>query len=181
MDRQIDPRHDQIRPLLRVVGPLMMGVGGIFLAIGLISFFIAFGGGGFPRYFWCAFIGIPLLGIGSGITKFAYLGAVTRYISQEVAPVGKDTFNYMAHGTQEGVRAITSAISQGIASGVDDHRIKVHCPKCSALEDAEANFCSQCGAAMPKQKFCSDCGAANDPDANFCDACGKRLDVRSIR
>ncbi|QDU64865.1 Double zinc ribbon [Planctomycetes bacterium Pan216] len=181
MDRKIDPRHDQIRPVLRLVGPAMMGVGGILIAIGMISFFSAFGGFGPPRFFWCAFLGIPLFGIGSGVTKFAYMGAITRYLSQEISPVGRDTFNYMADGTQDGIRTITSAISQGLASGVDDRRLKAHCPQCSSLQDADANFCSACGAAMPKEKFCASCGAENDPDAKFCDACGQRFESRSFR
>ncbi len=101
MPQEIDPQHSDIRDLLRVVGPLVVGVGLIFTIIGVTSFFSAFSGGGFPSQFWCAFVGLPLMALGTAICKFAYIGAVTRYIAAEVAPVGKDAVNYMADGTKD--------------------------------------------------------------------------------
>ena len=109
--------------MLRTIGPMMTAVGFIFLAIGMISFFTAFASFGPPKYFWCAFVGMPLTFIGLVTCKFAYMGKIARYSANELAPVGKDTFNYMAKGTQEGVEDISEAIFKG-KSQADSDSIK---------------------------------------------------------
>jgi hypothetical protein len=181
MPQEIDPQHSDIRDLLRVVGPLVVGVGLIFTIIGMVSFFSAFGGGGVPSQFWCAFVGLPLLGIGAGICKFAYIGAVTRYIADEVAPVGKDVVNYMADGTKDSVRDMATAVSEGIIAGSQNHHHVaraegVVCPKCDRLNDAEAAFCKYCGETLSRTLVCPHCNKQNDPDARFCNHCGKALE-----
>ena len=74
----LDPGHNDIRDLLRVVGPAVLAVGVLFMIIGVGNFFASFGTFQPPRYFWCAFVGIPLMGVGMAICKFAFIGAVTR-------------------------------------------------------------------------------------------------------
>lgn len=100
---------------LRVIGVLMLGTGVVLTAIAFISFFSAFSGHSFgpPKGFFLAFIGLPLMGIGGAICKFAFMGSVARYAAGELAPVGRDTFNYMARGTRPGVRNLTSAAREG--------------------------------------------------------------------
>jgi len=61
-----------------VVGPLTAGAGGILVLIGFISFISAIAGSGSPVYFVFAVIGLPILGIGVMITKFAYMGRIMR-------------------------------------------------------------------------------------------------------
>ena len=170
-EEKINPGHEGIRSILRLVGPAMILLGGLFMAVGLISFFSAFGGGGMPRYFWCCFVGMPILGIGVAITKFAFVGAVARYIAAESAPVGKDTFNYMAKGTKSGVRDITSAISEGI-SGTAAGKT---CQSCNAQNDHDARFCDACGANFNTAIVCSACSAENDGAARYCNECGTQL------
>lgn len=166
--------HKETRAALRVVGVAVLGVGLIFMAIGLISFFSAFGSFGPPRYFWCVFVGMPLLGIGSMICKFAFMGAVARFAASEVAPVGKDVVNYMVDGTKESVRDVASAIGEGLASArSDSEMLVVRCHKCNANNDADANFCQGCGTALAKTIACPQCKELNDPDAKFCDNCGE--------
>ena len=167
---RINPGHKETRAFLRLLGPTMVAIGAIFVAIGLISFFSAFGSFGPPRYFWCVFIGGPLMAAGSGITKFAYAGAVARYIAAETAPVGKDTFNYMAEGTQDGVRNISSAIKDGFSG-----ETKKACRHCQATNNQSARFCDDCGKAFSSKIVCPTCSAENDEDANFCDGCGTKL------
>ena len=113
--------HSKQRRVLRTIGPAMTLVGLIFLAIGMISFFRAFGSYGPPRYFWCAFIGMPLTFIGLAICNFAFMGKIARYTANEMAPVGKDTFNYMAKETQEGVEDISEAIFKGKSQAESDY------------------------------------------------------------
>ena len=169
-ESKINPQHKELRAFLRVLGPAMVGIGFIFAAIGFISFFSSFGSFGPPRYFWCAFVGLPLLGFGSAICKFAYVGAVARYIAAETAPVGKDTFNYIAEGTQDGVRNISSAIKEGLVGNADKT-----CRHCDSGNDHSASFCDNCGKPFSTKVVCPTCSAQNDNDANFCDGCGTKL------
>jgi ribosomal protein L40E len=173
MSDEINPGHEGMRAALRVVGPAIAGVGLVFLLIGMVSFFSAFGGGGFPRLFWCAFVGMPLLAIGMSITKFAFLGAAARYVAGETAPVGKDVTNYMVAGTKDSIRDVASAIGAGLSEvGRVDRGGSVICGKCGADNEASANFCQSCGSPLGAKKRCAKCGDLNDADARFCDKCG---------
>ncbi len=129
-----------------------------------------------PRQFWCAFVGLPLVGIGLSISRFAYLGAVTRYVANEVTPVGTDVVNYVAQGTKESVRNLATAVGEGFrgAASAGSARI-VRCHKCNTDNEESAKFCKSCGAPLAKSKPCAACGELNDPDAKFCDNCGKAL------
>ena len=148
---KIDPGHDGVRRALRVVGPLVALVGLGFTAVGMISFFSSFGTFEFPRYFWCAFVGLPLLAVGGAISQMAYLGSIARYVAGEAAPVGKDTFNYMARGTAPAARDFAREVSRGVAEGLggvgDESRV-AFCPKCGAETPSAARFCSRCGVQL---------------------------------
>lgn len=176
-ERKIDPNHHQIRGLLRTVGPVVLGIGLLFTAVGFISFFQAFGTFGPPRYFWCVFVGFPLIALGATMSKFGYLGAFSRYVMGEFAPVQKDTFNVLAEGTRPGVETLARAVGQGFAAaagttaGMDR---ELQCPRCDAPYEASARFCTQCGGSLEK-KNCSGCGQSNAPDDQFCGQCGERL------
>lgn len=149
-EERINPGHDGIRHAARVIGPLMIAAGGIFTAIGMISFFSSFGSFEPPQYFWCAFIGLPLMAFGGIVTKFAYLGSIFRYLAGEVAPVQKDTFNYLATGVSPGVKDLARAVREGLTEGRQE---------------------PQSGDS----KYCTNCGQAISPDANFCSSCGQKV------
>jgi class 3 adenylate cyclase len=51
------------------------------------------------------------------------------------------------------------------------------CPACSASNDAEQRFCTNCGASLAQA--CAVCGTVNAPTARFCGACGSPIDVPS--
>lgn len=158
---------------MRVVGPMVIVIGVIFTVVGVANFFVSFGSFEPPRYFWCTFLGVPLIGIGSGITKFGYMGAIARYMSNEIAPMGKDVVNYMAEGTQESVQAVTRSIAAGLRDGMVGEGATARCPKCGAGNQPGSKFCDQCGG--PMLVACGGCGASNQPGSKFCDQCGGRL------
>ncbi len=112
--KDIDQKHGEKRRIIRRIGIVLLAIGGVLILIGLGSFFAAFGSSGPPRYFWCAFLGMPISFAGVVLTGYGFMGAVARYAAGEAAPVGKDTFNYMAEGTKDGVKTLASAIGQGL-------------------------------------------------------------------
>jgi len=172
-EQPIDPRGEEVSAVLRVVGLGMVAVGGVLTVIGVGNFFASFGTFEFPRYFWCAFLGLPLLGIGLQISGLGFLGTFTRYVSGQTAPVQRDTFNYLAEGTSEGVRTIAEAAAQGFSAGTTQRAAAdvVACPHCHALNPHEARFCDQCGTALGARS-CPRCRHENDADARFCSQCG---------
>lgn len=151
-----DDRHSQIRALFRVIGPLLFGIGVVLIAIGMISFFSAFGSFGPPQYFWCFFAGVPFVGLGQMVTRFAYMGPVLRYIARETIPVASDTFNEMAEGTCGGVETLAHAVGRGLSSGIESMQ--------GTVPTANANGST-----------CEACGSNNQPDARFCNQCGGKL------
>jgi ribosomal protein L40E len=175
-DKQIDPGHKSIRNVLRIVGPIVTAIGLILILIGFVSFFRSVGSFGPPKYAWCPFVGMPLLFVGIVMTSAGYMGKMMRYQAQEVAPVAKDTLNYMADGTRDGIKTVAGAIGQGLREGgfgsSSSTETKVRCHKCNALNEVDAKFCSRCGQALTKSKPCPQCSEMNDPDARFCDNCG---------
>jgi len=175
-EMQIDPGHKGVRDILRIVGPIIAVVGLIFMIVAFVDFIRAFNGSGPPERFWCFLVGGPLLVVGFGLTSHGYLGRLMRYQAGEMAPVAKDTFNYMADGTKEGVKTIASALGQGLKEGgfgaAGAVETKVRCHKCNALAEDDAKFCGQCGQPLEKSKACPACRELNDPDAKFCDNCG---------
>ncbi len=170
MYKRYDPQHDQLRNTLRTIGPIVLVVGVIFAVIGIGNFFMSFGSFEPPRYFWCAFIGLPLVGLGVALTKFAYLGAITRYMANEVAPVGKDVTNYMAHGTKDAMREVAGAIGEGLRGETK----VVRCGGCQTENEPGANFCKNCGHAIG-ERSCPKCFEPNDVDAKFCNHCGQQV------
>jgi hypothetical protein len=176
MDK-LNAGQERTRRVLRWVGVSLMVVGGILVAIGMGSFFMAFGGMEPPRYFWCAFVGMPIGFAGLVLASYGFMGSIARYSAGEMAPVGKDTFNYMAEGTKEGVRTVASAIGEGLRAGSPpaESEARVRCHKCNCVNDVAAKFCRECGASLGKTKPCPACHELNDPDARFCDNCGRPM------
>jgi len=166
-EENLNPSQSSTRGVLRVVGPLLASVGLIFTIVGIGSFFVSFGAFEPPRYFWCAFVGLPLVAVGVAISRFAFMGPLFRYVAGETAPVAKDTFNYLAEGTQKGVRSMATAVGDGLRGSGSDLR----CEKCRHPNDSDAKFCQQCGACL--ETTCPSCGHLSDAGASFCEACGK--------
>jgi hypothetical protein len=108
------PGYSTARTVLRVGGPLIALTGVVFIIVGMVSFFAVFGGFQVPKYFWCAFVGMPLFMLGLIMCKFGYIGAVYRYMANETAPVTKDVVNYLGEGAKPGIKAMAEAATEGI-------------------------------------------------------------------
>ena len=113
-----------VRKALRLGGPLIGAFGLALIVVGVGSFFLSFGSFATPRYFWCAFLGMPFLFVGVVMCMFGYLGAVQRYMAGESAPVAKDAINYMGENVQPGVKAVAKAVTEGIIEAQKDQQQK---------------------------------------------------------
>jgi len=114
------PQQTGIRRTLRRAGLAILALGGLLTLIGVGSFFASFGSFGPLRFFWCAFLGMPLLFVGGAMTMFGFMGAVQRYVAGESAPVAKDVVNYMGENIQPGVKSIAKAVTEGIKEGLGE-------------------------------------------------------------
>ena len=123
-DKLQSPQHSNIRTVLRVGGPLIAGAGLLFMIVGFGSFFASFGSFEPPRFFWCAFVGMPLLFVGMVMCMFGYLGAFQRYVAGESAPVAKDVVNYMGENIQPGVKSVAKAVSEGVIEAQKEQQQK---------------------------------------------------------
>lgn len=112
--------HKKARSFLRVAGPVLMAVGLIFLIIGMVSFFSAFGGHGSPRLFWCCFVALPLLFVGGVMCMFGFMGSVARYSAAEQVPVATDVASDLAEGTQGAVKTMARAAAEGFKEGLGE-------------------------------------------------------------
>jgi hypothetical protein len=122
MSRIESTNHRSARKFLRIAGPALVASGGILCITGAISFFSAFGGSEFPKYFWCLFLGMPIGFVGLIMCQFAYFGSVLRYVAAESAPVAADTANYLAEGTKDAVRTVTRSATDGVLDAMEERR-----------------------------------------------------------
>jgi hypothetical protein len=143
---RINPGQAKYRMVCRIVGPLVFLVGVVCVVTAGVDFFTA---EGMPTLFWLGFVGMPLLFVGSALAMAGFMGAVARFTAAEHAPVAADTFNYVAGETGEGVRAVASAVREGLATGAR------RCAACGEGNDAGAKFCDACG--QPLVRVCGGC------------------------
>ncbi len=122
MSKLQTPKHKGARSFLRVAGLTVAAVGLVFLVIGMVSFFSAFGGGGSPRLFWCCFVGIPLLFVGGVMCMLGFMGAVVRYTAAEQVPVAMDAISDITEGTQGAVKTVARAVTEGVKEGLVDKK-----------------------------------------------------------
>ena len=118
---EINPNTAEQKRQLKKWGQRLLVVGGLFVAVGLGSFFSSMGTFEPPRYFWCTFIGFPMLWFGGMLFLLAHLGTIKRFMAGEAAPVAKDTINYMGKNTKEGVSDFAEALFDGMHQAQTGH------------------------------------------------------------
>ena len=79
-------KSKNIRNTARISGVILL-IGGIILSgIGIWSFFSGFQNFAPPKYFWCAFIGFPMVGFGIMLLKIGFIGIAVDYVAEEITP-----------------------------------------------------------------------------------------------
>lgn len=109
MTYKASPRHTQSRNVLRVLGLMGLLIGISLVMVRFASFFRAFGSFGTPKYFWCAFIGFPIIALGLVLLKMGFLGVAAAYVSDEVAPVLGKAAGYIGSEVAAGIHSTESA------------------------------------------------------------------------
>jgi hypothetical protein len=140
-EQKIDPKHSATRKALLTLCRAVALIGLLLLAVGLVSFFSAFGTSEPPRYAWCFFLGLFVLFLSVALCVMGFL-----CVPGEAAPVQKDTF---AEGTKGVVKTVAQAVGEGLAAGTGgDGKAKSRCPRCDHGNDADAKFCNKCGTPL---------------------------------
>lgn len=155
-------QNPKLRKKLRTLGKILTTIGGIFIVVGTIDFFTAdlFEG---PKLFWMSFLGIIILFPGLVCLSYGYMGSVARYTASEVAPVKKDTINYMLDGTKDEIARTIKTVRGNVLT----------CTNCGEDLDIDSSFCNHCGYKIKKE--CNNCNTVNDSDSKYCKTCGKEL------
>jgi hypothetical protein len=156
--------NPRLRKKLKVGGFICLISGLLCMLIAFIDFFGSIGSFDPPSLFWLFFIGMPLTFVGSVLLSYSYMGQVARYTSSQVAPVVKDTTNYLIDGTKDEI--------VDLVQGIRGQQGKCKCPFCGDENDADAIYCDYCGKKL--KKTCT-CGEVNAADSRFCKRCGRQL------
>ena len=154
--------HEETKKKLKIIGSIILGVGITLSAIGLISFFSAFGSGDFPKLFFLVFPGFPMIGIGASMLSFAYKREIMRYSKNESVPV-----------INEAIEEVGPTVKKVVSGEKTSDEKTKKCPNCGAENPDKNKFCPECGATL--DKTCPTCGNTVDADDKFCPNCGTKL------
>ena len=133
----------QLRNVFRVAGILLFGAGVVMIVLGFMALFGTMNDDPFsddsfgpPKQFFLAFVGMPILALGSWMMQAGFMGVAARYAAGEGAPVLKDSAAYLSDG--QGIL--------GVGRTVDDPAGKF-CQSCGNKAPESARFCESCGHA----------------------------------
>ena len=162
MSEKQNPQHEKVKLILKIVGISLIVVGLAFTVIGFVDFFKTFSTrDGFPKKFWCCFVGLPLFGIGLGLTTQAFRREIGKFVATESVPAA-DTL----------LRGVTPAMAN-MANEMKDSEANATTCECGAQNDENDKFCKNCGKSLTT--LCPDCGERLNGDSKFCTNCGKKL------
>lgn len=154
---------------LKVLGFIFTAGGLTCTVIGSASFFSALGSGELPTLFWLLIAGLPMLTIGASLLTFGFRKELSATAIQ-IARVGENSPTVAAQTVREGEN---SPIEPAPLPEQTPKKATLRCPECGAENDAELNFCEQCGSELTRP--CPHCGKPVGAHAAFCGHCGKKI------
>lgn len=154
---------------LKVLGFIFTAGGLTCTVIGSASFFSALGSGELPTLFWLLIAGLPMLTIGASLLTFGFRRELSATAIQ-IARAGENLPTVAAQTVREGEN---SPIEPAPLPEQTPKKATLRCPECGAENDAELNFCEQCGSELTKP--CPHCGKPVGAHAAFCGHCGKKI------
>ena len=153
--------HEKHKLVIRIIGIVLLVIGAICAIIGFIDIFSTINRHEMSTKFYLAIIGLPLMGIGGGLTLISFHREISRYVKDETMPVLNEAGKEIAPA----VRAVANA-----ARGKTE---EIACPHCGGQNPAENTYCTACG--KPLARKCPRCGAAVGADSAYCGKCGTKL------
>ena len=154
---------------LKVLGFIFTAGGLTCTVIGSASFFSALGSGELPTLFWLLIAGLPMLTIGASLLTFGFRKELSATAIQ-IARAGENSPTVAAQTVREGEN---SPIEPAPLPEQTPKKATLRCPECGAENDAELNFCEQCGSELTRP--CPHCGKPVGAHAAFCGHCGKKI------
>ncbi len=118
-----NPNYQRNKRIFTLVGISLLLIGLTLTIIGFVNFFSSLSNRETPSLFWCAFLGLPLCGIGGGLTMFGFRKEIMKNAAEQSA---------------EAVKVIVNAVNEANESQ------KISC-ECGAKNDPDAKFCKNCG------------------------------------
>lgn len=180
-----EENHQKIKGKLKTAGKILLSVGIVISITGIILLILGFANFGdfssnndmvmFIVGGFLFAIGFAMLGIGIYATFFAHAREIGSYTASSVAPVLKETTEYIAPAVNKSVGNLAESISEGIASGKAKGKDEaITCKKCGEKNEKGSKFCSKCGKSIETEKVCSNCGKKIENNDNFCPHCGQK-------
>lgn len=111
---------------MKFIGPFVLFIGIAGLGFSIYDFF-TFNSWDGPKYFWVAFVAMPVIFVGFILTGIAYRGKLMT-------------------SNEEILRAQMKAVGQGLKEGFSDSGH--YCSHCGHQLERDAKFCSECGKAL---------------------------------
>ena len=139
-------QNNRVKNILKCVGIFLLLAGFTCTIIGFVDFFKAFSSNEIPSLIWCMFLGLPLMGLGSGFSMFAFRREIISSASENALDL--------------------------LSTTLDNAQQNEKC-KCGHENEPSALFCSACG--QPLQKTCNSCGKLQSIENTYCNQCGNKL------
>ena len=144
-------KHEKVKKNLKLIGFICLAIGAVLTITAFVELFQSVGSGGFPRLFFLAFIGLPLIGIGAMLLSLGYRGELMKYAKNEAVPI----VNEAGKEISPAVRAVASAV----AETKEESTNFIVCKDCGEKNPADGKFCKNCGKEIPEEgSFCNYCG-----------------------
>lgn len=158
-------KHESIKKVLKVIGPIILVVG-IVLFITTIINMTSMASDTFGMTVFTGFGGVACIGIGSICTSVGYGREIAKYGVDEYGPVAKDVH-------KDYIRPMMKETAKDIKDVIHGDDKVIVCPSCGASNQEGSKFCDQCGRTLVKT--CPSCNKAVSEDALYCPKCGTRL------
>lgn len=180
-----EENHQKNKRKLKTVGKILLSIGIVTSITGIILLILGFANVGdfssnidmvlFMVGGFLFAIGFAILGFGIQAISFAHAREIGSYTASSVAPVLKETTEYIAPAVNKSVGGLAESISEGIVSGKAKEKTEtITCQECGEKNEKGSKFCSNCGKSLDTEKFCSNCGKKIENDDNFCPHCGQK-------
>ena len=143
------------KKFLKILGGTIAAIGLTLAIVGFSNLFSTSHDDGFPKLFWLAFVGLPLLAFGLMLLLFGFRREISRYALNATLPIVNETL-------------------QELSPTIQSFSEKTISCDCGTKNSANSKFCANCGKALVKT--CPNCNQIVDNNANYCNACGSKIE-----